>query len=150
METMPLALDWTDIAARLACAFAAGAAFGVNRSESGKAAGLRTTILVGLAACLAMLQANALLDQAGKARDGFATLDVMRLPLGILKRPKKRPKKRHVRCRRQPQAAHARIVVETWAVRMSAPVAVDGEERTCEVPDVIATISGRVPRGRPR
>lgn len=51
METMPLALDWTGIAARLACAFAAGAAFGVNRSESGKAAGLRTTILVGLAAC---------------------------------------------------------------------------------------------------
>lgn len=84
METMPLALDWPDIVARLACALAAGAAFGVNRSESGKAAGLRTTILVCLAACVAMLQANALLEQAGKAKDGFATLDLMRLPLGIL------------------------------------------------------------------
>ncbi|HVW53496.1 MAG TPA: MgtC/SapB family protein [Trinickia sp.] len=84
METMPLTLDWPTIAVRLLCAFAAGAAFGVNRSESGKAAGLRTTILVCLAACLAMLQANALLDQTGKGKESFAVLDLMRLPLGIL------------------------------------------------------------------
>lgn len=84
METMPLTLDWPVIAVRLICAFVAGAAFGLNRSESGKAAGLRTTILVCLAACVAMLQANALLDQTGKAEDSFATLDLMRLPLGIL------------------------------------------------------------------
>jgi putative Mg2+ transporter-C (MgtC) family protein len=84
METMPLTLDWPTIVVRLACTLAAGAAFGVNRSQSGKAAGLRTTILVCLAASLAMLQANALLDQTGKAKDSFATLDLMRLPLGIL------------------------------------------------------------------
>lgn len=81
---MPLALDWPTIAVRLLSALVAGAAFGVNRSESGKAAGLRTTILVCLAACLAMLQANALLDQTGKGKDSFAVLDLMRLPLGIL------------------------------------------------------------------
>ncbi len=81
---MPLTLDWPTVILRLACTLAAGAAFGVNRSESGKAAGLRTTILVCLAACLAMLQANALLDQTGKAKDSFVTLDLMRLPLGIL------------------------------------------------------------------
>lgn len=81
---MPLTLDWSAIALRLACALAAGAAFGLNRSESGKAAGLRTTILVCLAAALAMLQANSLLGQTGKAGDSFATLDVMRLPLGVL------------------------------------------------------------------
>jgi len=84
METMPLTLNWPDVIVRLLCAFVAGGAFGVNRSESGKAAGLRTTILVCLAACLAMLQANALLDQLGKGKDSFATLDLMRLPLGIL------------------------------------------------------------------
>jgi putative Mg2+ transporter-C (MgtC) family protein len=84
METMPLTLDWSDVAIRLLCAFVAGGAFGVNRSELGKAAGLRTTILVCLAACLAMLQANALLDQLGKGKESFAVLDLMRLPLGIL------------------------------------------------------------------
>ncbi len=81
---MPLTLDWPSAAARLACALVAGAAFGIDRSESGKAAGLRTTILVCLAACVAMLQANALLDQTGKGQNSFAVLDLMRLPLGIL------------------------------------------------------------------
>lgn len=81
---MPLTLDWPSACARFACALLAGAAFGLDRSESGKAAGLRTTILVCLAACVAMLQVNALLEQAGKTPVSFATLDLMRLPLGIL------------------------------------------------------------------
>lgn len=81
---MPLTLDWPSACARLACALVAGAAFGLDRSESGKAAGLRTTILVSLAACVAMLQVNALLLQTGKGQTSFATLDLMRLPLGIL------------------------------------------------------------------
>jgi putative Mg2+ transporter-C (MgtC) family protein len=84
METMPLTLDWPSACARLACALVAGAAFGLDRSESGKAAGLRTTILVSLAACVAMLQVNALLEQPGKGPSSFAVLDLMRLPLGIL------------------------------------------------------------------
>lgn len=84
METMPLTLDWPSTCARLVCALVAGAAFGLDRSESGKAAGLRTTILVCLAACVAMLQVNALLEQTGKGPSSFAVLDLMRLPLGIL------------------------------------------------------------------
>ncbi|PMS35806.1 putative Mg2+ transporter-C (MgtC) family protein [Trinickia symbiotica] len=84
MDAMPLTLDWPAALARLAGALVAGAIFGLNRSESGKAAGLRTTLLVCLAACISMLQVNALLEQAGKRPDSFATLDLMRLPLGIL------------------------------------------------------------------
>ncbi len=84
MDAMPLTLDWPATVIRLAGALVAGAAFGLNRSESGKAAGLRTTLLVCLAACISMLQVNALLEQSGKRPDSFATLDLMRLPLGIL------------------------------------------------------------------
>ena len=41
-------------------------------------------MLVSLAACLAMIEANLLLGQAGKPPNSFVSLDVMRLPLGIL------------------------------------------------------------------
>jgi putative Mg2+ transporter-C (MgtC) family protein len=41
-------------------------------------------MLVSLAACLAMLQVNLLLGQAGKPPGSFVSLDLMRLPLGIL------------------------------------------------------------------
>lgn len=81
---MPLTPDWHDIVVRLAAALAASAVIGLNRGESGKTAGLRTTMLVCLAACLAMLQVNVLLPQAGKPVTSFAVLDLMRLPLGIL------------------------------------------------------------------
>ncbi|WP_091995038.1 MgtC/SapB family protein [Paraburkholderia lycopersici] len=84
MNPMPSAVSWPDFAARLAVAVAAGALIGLNRGESGNAAGLRTTMLVCLAACLAMLQVNVLLTQHGKPQDSFVTLDLMRLPLGIL------------------------------------------------------------------
>ena len=81
---MPLHLSWVDISIRILCAFAAGLLIGFNRGERGRPAGLRTTTLVSLAACLAMIQANILLPQAGKASDSFINLDLMRLPLGIL------------------------------------------------------------------
>lgn len=84
MDTMPLVLDWEAVAIRLVFALGTGFIFGFNRSESGKTAGLRTTILVCLASCIAMLQVNALLPQAGKHPDSFPTLDLMRLPLGVL------------------------------------------------------------------
>lgn len=84
MHPMPLVLTYADIAARLAVCLVAGLLIGLNRGESGKAAGLRTTVLVCLTACLAMLQVNALLVQAGKAPESFIVLDLMRLPLGIL------------------------------------------------------------------
>ncbi|MDQ0392964.1 MgtC/SapB family protein [Labrys monachus] len=81
---MPLVLDWSDIALRLGLTFLAGALFGLDRGVHGHIAGLRTTILVALAAALAMIQANLLLATAGKDPSSFITLDVMRLPLGIL------------------------------------------------------------------
>lgn len=81
---MTLDLTWTDAALRIFLTMLAGAAIGFERSEKGHTAGLRTTLLVALAACLAMLQANWLINTAGKAADSFITLDLMRLPLGIL------------------------------------------------------------------
>jgi putative Mg2+ transporter-C (MgtC) family protein len=81
---MPITLRWTDIAVRLALTVLAGALIGINRSERGRPAGLRTTLLVCLAASVAMIQANLLMATAGKAPNSFVVLDLMRLPLGIL------------------------------------------------------------------
>jgi putative Mg2+ transporter-C (MgtC) family protein len=41
-------------------------------------------LLVGLAACISMIQVNLLLPVRGKAPDSFVVMDLMRLPLGIL------------------------------------------------------------------
>jgi putative Mg2+ transporter-C (MgtC) family protein len=84
MNTMPLHLGWDDIAPRLALTVVAGIVLGFDRSERGKAAGMRTTLLVCLAASVAMIQVNLLLPLAGHAEDSFLRLDLMRLPLGIL------------------------------------------------------------------
>jgi putative Mg2+ transporter-C (MgtC) family protein len=81
---MPLTLRWEDIALRLALTMIAGSLVGLNRSEGGHAAGLRTTLLVCLAASVAMIQTNLLLPMTGKTPESFAVLDLMRLPLGIL------------------------------------------------------------------
>jgi len=81
---MPLVPTWDDIALRLLLTVVAGTLIGLNRGLRGHAAGLRTTILVALAAAAAMVQANILLSLAGKSPQSFATMDMMRLPLGIL------------------------------------------------------------------
>jgi putative Mg2+ transporter-C (MgtC) family protein len=81
---MPLYPSWQDIALRLAMSMIAAALMGLDRGARGHAAGLRTTILVGLAAALAMIQANVLLPVSGKTPASFSVLDLMRLPLGIL------------------------------------------------------------------
>lgn len=81
---MPLYLDWQQIAIRLALACAASFIIGLNRDEHGHPAGTRTTMLVCLAATLAMLQANLMLPMSGKTPASFAVMDLMRLPLGIL------------------------------------------------------------------
>jgi len=72
------------MALRLLLTMIAGAVIGFDREYRGHAAGLRTTILVGLAASVAMIQANILLPLGGKAPDSFGIMDLMRLPLGIL------------------------------------------------------------------
>lgn len=81
---MPLTLGWPEIAVRLVLSAFAGLVIGYNRGEHGRPAGLRTTLLVCLAAALAMIQMNLLLDVQGKNPSSFAVMDVMRLPLGIL------------------------------------------------------------------
>jgi putative Mg2+ transporter-C (MgtC) family protein len=81
---MPVVLSWQDICLRLALAVAAGTLVGLNRGEHGRPAGLRTTLLVCLAACIAMIQANILTGTNGRHPDSFVMMDTMRLPLGIL------------------------------------------------------------------
>lgn len=81
---MPMTLRWEEIALRLVLTVVAGSLVGLNRSEGGHAAGLRTTLLVCLAASVAMIQTNLLLPLSGKTPASFAVLDLMRLPLGIL------------------------------------------------------------------
>lgn len=81
---MPTELTWPDVAIRLALTVFAGACIGLNRGERGQPAGLRTTILVCLAASLSMIQANWLLATKGRSGDSFIMLDAMRLPLGVL------------------------------------------------------------------
>ncbi len=81
---MPLTLTWEQIALRILLAAIASLLIGLNRDEKGHPAGMRTTMLVCLAACLAQLQANILLPTAGKTMSSFSVLDLERLPLGIL------------------------------------------------------------------
>src|ERR1700734_3400951 len=81
---MPINIVWSDIAIRLLCTIAAGGLIGFDRGEHGRPAGLRTTLLVALAACLAMIQVNILLPTAGRPANSFVMNDLMRLPLGIL------------------------------------------------------------------
>jgi putative Mg2+ transporter-C (MgtC) family protein len=81
---MPITLHWQQVALRLALTAIAGIIIGFNRGEHGRPAGMRTTLLVCLAAAIAMIQANLLMNTVGKARDSFIVMDLMRLPLGIL------------------------------------------------------------------
>jgi putative Mg2+ transporter-C (MgtC) family protein len=81
---MPLHPIWPEIAVRLVLTMIAAAIIGLDRSAKGQTAGLRTTILVGLAASIAMIQANILLSMGGKTDTSFSMMDPMRLPLGIL------------------------------------------------------------------
>jgi putative Mg2+ transporter-C (MgtC) family protein len=81
---MPTTLSWPQIALRILLALLASFLIGFDRDEHGKTSGIRTTMLVCLAATLAMLQANLLMNSNGKPHDSFVVLDLMRLPLGIL------------------------------------------------------------------
>ncbi len=81
---MPLTLEWSDVAIRLVLTVVAGALLGFDRSNRGRAAGIRTVTLVCLAASVAMIQSNQLLNTTGKATNSFVVLDLMRFPLGIL------------------------------------------------------------------
>ena len=81
---MTASLPASDVALRLGLTLLASILFGLDRGFKGHPAGLRTMVLVGLAAALAMISAVALLATEGKTSGSFGTMDVMRLPLGIL------------------------------------------------------------------
>jgi putative Mg2+ transporter-C (MgtC) family protein len=81
---MSLQIGWSEIVLRLALTLVAGALIGLNRGEHDRPAGLRTTMLVCLAASISMIQMNLLLGVSGKTPSSFGVMDMMRLPLGIL------------------------------------------------------------------
>jgi len=81
---MPPEIHWPAIALRLALTLCAGALLGSDRSRNGHPAGLRTVLLVTLAASVAMIQMNLLIPTNGKPSDSYVVMDLMRLPLGIL------------------------------------------------------------------
>lgn len=77
-------LHWPAIVVRLILTLLAGTLLGMDRSRYGHPAGLRTVLLVTLAASVAMIQMDLLLPTSGKTATSFSVMDVMRLPLGIL------------------------------------------------------------------
>ena len=77
-------LSWADVLFRLALGFAAGFLIGLDRGEHAHTAGLRTTILVSVAATTAMIEANWLVVRTTDTQISILRLDMMRLPLGIL------------------------------------------------------------------
>ncbi len=81
---MHTSFTWHDIVIRLVLTSIAAGAIGFDRDQRGRPAGLRTNLLVALAACVAMMQANALMISLGKSPDSFVVMDTMRLPLDIL------------------------------------------------------------------
>jgi putative Mg2+ transporter-C (MgtC) family protein len=81
---MSSTVSWADVAIRLALTVFVGILVGYDRTTHGKAAGMRTTVLVSVAASVAMIEVNLLLLTAGRPRDSFVMNDLMRLPLGIL------------------------------------------------------------------
>lgn len=83
-SAMQVEITWGEIGLRLALTFFAGLIIGANRGEHGRPAGLRTTVLVCLTASCCMILANLLLPTKGRPWDAYTTMDVMRLPLGIL------------------------------------------------------------------
>ena len=105
---MPLDLTWQDTALRLALTLVAGALIGFNREAHGHAAGLRTMMLVCLAASASMVLANLLLSTSGKTPDSFAQIDVMRLPLGVLTGVGFHRRRRHLPSRRSRDRRHDR------------------------------------------
>jgi putative Mg2+ transporter-C (MgtC) family protein len=81
---MSTTLTWHAVILRLLVTSVCAGVVGLDRDKRGHSAGLRTTLLVGLAACLSMIQANWLINSNGKPEDSFVVMDIMRLPLGIL------------------------------------------------------------------
>jgi putative Mg2+ transporter-C (MgtC) family protein len=76
------ALSVTDILLRLALSFLAGLVLGYERESHGRAAGLRTTLLICVASCLAMLISQMLYADSQVSPNGRS--DPARLAAGVL------------------------------------------------------------------
>jgi putative Mg2+ transporter-C (MgtC) family protein len=81
---MSVVVTWQDALVRLLLTLGTSAIIGLNRSEHGRPAGLRTNMLVALTACVCMILTNDLMPSNGKPIDSYVVLDLMRLPLGLL------------------------------------------------------------------
>src|SRR5438128_932072 len=81
---MTATVSWQDIVLRIGAAIQAGALIGYDRGTRGRIAGLRTTILMCLAATGAMIEANLMLSVVRKTAQSFSIMDALRFPLGIL------------------------------------------------------------------
>jgi putative Mg2+ transporter-C (MgtC) family protein len=81
---MPPEIHWPAIGLRLVLTLCAGALLGSDRSRNGHLAGLRTVLLVTMAASVSMIQMNLLIPTNGRPPNSYAVMDLMRLPLGIL------------------------------------------------------------------
>lgn len=81
---MGVVVTWHDIVLRIAAAVVAGGLIGLDRGVRGRIAGLRTTILMCLAATAAMIEANLMLGVMGHTSASFTNMDALRFPLGIL------------------------------------------------------------------
>ncbi len=81
---MQSTITLADILLRLAASVIAGAIIGFDRGTRGRIAGLRTTILICVAAAGAMIEGNLMLDVTGKTQSSFSMMDTLRFPLGIL------------------------------------------------------------------
>jgi len=65
---MAVVLTWEQVAVRILLAAIASFLIGYNRDERGQRLGIRTTMLVCLAATLSMLQANLLMSSVCRVR----------------------------------------------------------------------------------
>jgi putative Mg2+ transporter-C (MgtC) family protein len=81
---MSATLSWSEILVRLALTVFAGFLIGLDRSEHAHPVGMRTTILISVAAAKAMTEANWLVVHTQDRPVSILRLDMMRLPLGIL------------------------------------------------------------------
>jgi putative Mg2+ transporter-C (MgtC) family protein len=81
---MPTSLDWLDIATRLGLAVAAGALLGIDRTARGRPAGMRTAMMVSLAAAFAMVLAEMISSSRPPLESTGARFDMLRMAQGIL------------------------------------------------------------------
>lgn len=82
---MTTELGWPEIALRIALTTIAGTLVGLDRGSHGRPAGLRTTLLVSLAAAVSMIQTNLMLEPAERNLRLTAFLGLVQSHIIIMK-----------------------------------------------------------------